>query len=54
VGDVEGLAKGMLALVDNVGLRRRLAAAALETIQPLDFRVIARRYHEEVYTLAFR
>ncbi|MBI3021862.1 MAG: glycosyltransferase family 4 protein [Candidatus Omnitrophica bacterium] len=54
VGDVEGLAKGPLALMDSPSLRKRLAEAALETIRPLDFAVIARRYREEVYRSVFR
>lgn len=54
VEDADGLAKGVLTLIERPHLRLQYATAALETIRPLDYRVIARRYHDEVYQLAFR
>ena len=54
VGDAHGLAKGLLQLIEEPALRRQVAREALETIRPLDYAVIARRYQEEVYRMAFQ
>ena len=53
VGDVQGLADGLVTLFDNLHLRRSLATEALNTVRGLDYSVIAQRYHDEVYRLAF-
>ena len=53
VGDVQGLADGWVTLFDNLHLRRSLAREALNTVRGLDYSVIAQRYHDEVYRLAF-
>ena len=54
VEDADSLAKGVIELIERPHLRVEYAAAALKSIQPLDYSVIARRYHDEVYRLAFR
>lgn len=53
VEDAAALARGLLQLVEDTGLRRRLASAALDTVQALDFSVIAARLRQEVYSEAF-
>jgi glycosyltransferase involved in cell wall biosynthesis len=52
-GDAPGLAKLLGAAIDAPETARGVAIAALETIRALDFRVIARRLHDEVYREAF-
>ncbi len=54
VGDVDGLARGLLTLIERPSVRQAFAHAGLETIRPLDFSIIAARYRDEVYRLAFR
>jgi glycosyltransferase involved in cell wall biosynthesis len=53
VADHDGLAKHVLALIENPSIGTDLAEAALRTIAALDFKVIAARYRDEVYALAF-
>ena len=53
VEDANGLASGLLQLVEDPMLRQRVATAALETGRALDFSVIAQRYQDEVYGHAF-
>lgn len=53
VEDAAALADGLLQLANDAALGRRLASAALETVQALDFSVIAERYRTEVYREAF-
>jgi glycosyltransferase involved in cell wall biosynthesis len=52
-GDAPGLAKLLGDAIDAPDPAHRAAAVALETIRALDFRVIARRLHDEVYREAF-
>lgn len=53
VGDAEGLAAGLADLFLDPSMRTRLAVEGRRTIEALDFRVIAKRYQDEVYRFAF-
>lgn len=53
VGDTDALSQNLLALFLDPGLRRRLIGDGRRVIEALDFSVIAKRYQEEVYRLAF-
>jgi glycosyltransferase involved in cell wall biosynthesis len=53
VEDADGLANALVRLATEPALRTRLAAAALDTVQALDYSVIAGRLRDEVYRQAF-
>ena len=53
IDDTDALAQNLLALFLDPGLRRRLIGEGRRAIEALDFSVIAKRYQEEVYRLAF-
>ena len=43
-GDIDGLANGLLSLIEDVPRRRRLAAAGLETARAYDAGAIGRQW----------
>ena len=49
VEDVDGLTQSAAELIERPDLRHRFANAALQTIQPYDWPVLARRYVDELY-----
>lgn len=51
-GDVDGLADGLLELIDDEPRRRALGAAALETSRAYDLTAIGRRWEELIEALA--
>lgn len=53
VADSHGLAKLIVDLVESPATRARVAESALRAVRPLDFGVIAARYRDEVYRVAF-
>lgn len=53
VGDSPALAKLIAELIENPARRARITDRALQDVRALDFRVIAARYRDEVYRVAF-
>ena len=49
VEDVEGLTQKAGRLIENEALRRSMAQAALEMIQPYDWPTVSKRYARELY-----